>query len=221
MTTPQRPTPDLTTSDLTARTRRYWDEQAASYERAGRFERLAFGDSRRWVCDQATGDTLEVAVGTGRNLPLYGEDVRLTAIDLSPGMLAVARERAATLGRPVELREADAQKLPFTDASFDTVVATLSLCSVPDLDATVAELRRVLRPGGRLVLLDHVRPSFPPLRWLLQAAQRRADRSGEGNGEQFLRRPLENVVAQGFELERQERLRAGLLERLTARKPAA
>lgn len=209
-----------TRPDLTERTRQYWDEHAATYERAGRFERLAIGDSRAWVCEQATGDTLEVAVGTGRNLPLYGDDVRLTAIDLSPGMLAVARDRAAALGRRVDLREADAQQLPFADTSFDTVVCTLSLCAVPDLHTTVAELHRVLRPGGRLLLLDHVRPTFPPLLWVLRAVQRRVDRSGEGNGEQFLRRPLDNVVAQGFELTRQERLRGGLIERLAARKPA-
>lgn len=208
------------TGDLTERTRQYWDEMAPAYERAAGIEKLALGDSRAWVCGQADGETLEVAVGTGRNLPLYPTGVRLTGIDISPGMLAFARRRAATLRRPVELLEADAQQLPFADASFDTVVCTLSLCTVPDLHATVAEMHRVLRPGGRLLLVDHVRPTFPPLRWLLQLVQRRADRSGAGNGEQFLRRPLETLTAMGFEVQRQERLRVGLIERLAARKAA-
>lgn len=208
------------TDGRTERTRRYWDGMAPAYERAGRIEKLALGDSRAWACGQATGDTLEVAAGTGRNLPYYPRGVRLTGIDLSPGMLAYARKRAATLRRPVELREADAEALPFADASFDTVVCTLSLCTVPDLERAVAEMRRVLRPGGRLLLVDHVRPTFPPLLWLARWAQRRADRSGEGNGEQFLRRPLETVTAMGFEVERQERLRASLIERVAARKPA-
>jgi ubiquinone/menaquinone biosynthesis C-methylase UbiE len=207
--------------DPTDRARRHWDRQARSYDRSMRpIERLLLGDSRAWVCSQAGGRTLEVGVGTGLNLPLYPEPVQLTGIDFSPGMLAIARQRAAELGRAVDLREADAQHLPFSSASFDTVVSTLSLCSVPDEKAAIVEMRRVLRPGGRLLLLDHIRPSLRPLRWALTGMQWLADRFARGNGEQFLRRPLETVVAQGFALERQERFRGGALERLAARKPA-
>lgn len=206
--------------DPTERTRRHWDKQAPSYDRAmTRIERFFLGDSRAWVCSQAEGRILEVAIGTGLNLPLYPEHVQLTGIDFSPGMLAVARQRATELGRAVDLREAHAQHLPFPDASFDTVTCTLSLCSVPDEQAALAEMQRVLRPGGRLLLLDHIRPSFPPLRWLLTGMQWLVDRFAPGNGEQFLRRPLETVLARGFVLERQERFRAGAVERLAARKP--
>lgn len=200
--------------------RRYWDQYAGRYDRALRHERLLFGDSRDWVCRQAAGDTLEVAVGTGLNLDRYPRDVRLTGVDLSPGMLAVARQRAAAAGIGVRLLEADAQRLPFPGDAFDTVVCTLGLCAVPDLAATVAELWRVLRPDGRLLLLDHVRPDAHPLRWLLGGLQRAQDRVAPGSGERFLRRPLEAVVARGFQVERAERLRAGLVERLAARKPA-
>ena len=100
---------------------------------------------------------LEIAVGTGLNLPHYPDDVRLTGIEFVPAMLDIARRRAAELGRPVDLRLGDAQALEFGDSTFDTVVCTLSLCTIPDDRAAVAEVRRVLRPGGRFVLLEHVR----------------------------------------------------------------
>lgn len=206
--------------ELTDSIRRHWDRQAPAYDRSmGRVERFFLANSRAWVCSRATGRTLEVACGTGLNLPLYSEDIELTGIDLSPGMLAIARKRARELGRAADLGEADAQRLPFADASFDTVVCTLSLCSVPDEHATVAEMRRVLRPGGQLLLLDHVRPSAAPVRWALRALQVAVNTFAPGNGEQFLRRPLEVVVAQGLDVERQERFKAGAIERLVARKP--
>jgi SAM-dependent methyltransferase len=173
-----------------------WDQRAATYDATpARVERWAIGDSREWICRQARGRTLEVAVGTGRNLALYGDDVDLIGIDFSPGMLAVARRRADELGRTAQLREADAAHLPFPDASFDTVVCTLAVCAVPDRNAAIAEMHRVLRPDGRLLLLDHVER-----RWLRG-------------------RPAELAIRQGFVPEGRERLRLGLIERLSARKP--
>ncbi len=142
-----------------ARRRRAWDKQAASYDkRIGWFERRMFGEEHRpWAARRARGDVLEVAVGTGLNLPFYAPDVRLTGIDISPSMLDLARQRAADLGRAVDLREGDAHALAFPGASFDTVVCTLSLCNIPDPDRAIAEMKRVLRQDGRLVLVDHIR----------------------------------------------------------------
>jgi ubiquinone/menaquinone biosynthesis C-methylase UbiE len=206
-----------TRADETERQRRVWDKHAPSYDRSmGLTEKLFFGDGRSWACSQASGDVLEVAVGTGRNLPFYPATVRLTGIELSPAMLAIARRRAQELGRQVDFREGDAQALDFPDASFDTVVCTLSLCSIPDADKAVAEMKRVLRPGGRLLLLDHV-PSTSRLwrtvQWLIEQVTVRLE------GEHMLRRPFEIVVAEGFEIERKERLKAGIVERVAARKP--
>jgi len=118
----------------------------------GFFERVLFGDTRAWVCSQAAGDVLEVAIGTGLNLPFYPESTRLTGIEWSPAMLGVARGRAAKLGQSADLRGGDAYDLPFPDVSFDTVVCTFSLCAIPDERRAVAEMTRVLRPGGRLLL---------------------------------------------------------------------
>jgi ubiquinone/menaquinone biosynthesis C-methylase UbiE len=158
---------------------------------------------------------LEVAVGTGLNLPLYGREVRLTGIDLSTEMLDVARKRAAGAGRQVDLREGDAHALPFGEASFDTVVCTLSLCNIPDPDRAVAEMKRVLRPGGRLVLVDHVR-STNRLVYVLQKAIEFV--SIRVDGDHMTRRPLEEVVANGFHIEERERFKWGIVERLVATK---
>src|SRR2546430_16846647 len=106
---------------------------APSYDKSiGTWERLLFRGGREWACSHAIGDVLEVGVGTGRNLPLYPAAVRLTGIDLSPEMLDIARSRAAAHALKVDLPVGDAQALPFPDASFDTVVMTLVLCTIPD-----------------------------------------------------------------------------------------
>lgn len=211
--------PSLAGTDRAAETeriRRIWEKEAHRYDRhIGFMERLFFGDGREWVCAQAEGDVLEVAIGTGRNLPFYPEGVRLTGVDISPAMLGIARERAGELGREVELREADAQDLPFPGGSFDTVVCTLSLCNIPDDWGAVAEMKRVLRPGGRLLLLDHVRSSSRLGRTVQRALEVFTLRF---EGDHLLRRPLEHVRAQGFRIERQERYKQGVVERIRALK---
>jgi ubiquinone/menaquinone biosynthesis C-methylase UbiE len=201
------------------RLRRYWDKHARNYDKQMAFwERRLFGDGRQWVCAQATGDTLEVAVGTGRNLPYYPHGIRLTGIEFSPAMLDLARRQAQQLDVEVDLRLGDAQALDLPDASFDTVVCTLSLCAIPDERRAVTEMRRVLRPGGRLLLLDHV--AAAP-RWV-RAIQWLLERVTIPLGEEHLRRrPLLVVQAEGFQIQRHERAKLGIVERLAARKPPA
>jgi ubiquinone/menaquinone biosynthesis C-methylase UbiE len=204
-------------SEETERLKRHWEREAPTYDsRMSFFERVLFGDGREWVCSQAHGEVLEVAVGTGRNFPFYPEGVRLTGIDLTPAMLEIARKKADELGLDADLREGNAQELPFPDASFDAVVCTLSLCNIPDDRRAVAEMKRVLRPRGRLLLLDHVRASSKA--WL--AAQRVLESlSWRFSCDHLLRRPLEHVLAEGFEIEQRERYKAGIVERLSARRP--
>jgi ubiquinone/menaquinone biosynthesis C-methylase UbiE len=199
------------------RWRRYWDKHAASYDREMRFyDRVLFAESRTWVCAQAVGHVLEVAIGTGLNLPLYSADVQLTGIDFSPAMLGIARRRAEELGRVVDLRQADALALPFPDVCFDTVVCTFSLCAIPDEARAVSEMTRVLRPGGLLLLADHIAAAA----WPVRAVQRILEVvTVPLQGEHFLRRPLGRVQAEGLEVERRERFKLGLVERLAARKP--
>jgi ubiquinone/menaquinone biosynthesis C-methylase UbiE len=180
------------------------------------FDRVLFGDTRSWICQQVSGEVLEVAVGTGLNLEHYPPQVRVTGIELSPDMLAVARRRANDLGRQDTLRVGDAEALEFPSATFDTVVCTFSLCGIPDYRQALAEMARVLRPGGVLLLADHVASSVPALRAIQRALEWVAVPLG---GEHFRRRPLEHVRAAGFRIERHDRFAAGIVERLAARKP--
>ncbi|GAA1794580.1 class I SAM-dependent methyltransferase [Luedemannella flava] len=201
----------------TARQKRVWDRAAPRYDnQMPLLERIWFAGGREWLGRRAHGRVLEIAVGTGRNLPFYASDVALVGVDLSPAMLAIARERAAGLGRAADLRESDAERLGFADASFDTVVCALSLCSIPDPAAAIAEMKRVLVPGGTLLLVDHVASSWPPVRaaqWLLEQVTVRAA------GEHFTRRQLPLVTAAGFQIEEAERRKAGTVERIRARRP--
>ena len=206
------------TSRQRERWRRYWDRHSRGYDRQmGRMDRWLFRDTREWICRQATGEVLEVAIGTGLNLACYPSDVRLTGVELSPGMLEVARWRADELCRGVDLRLGDAEALDLADGSFDTVVCTFSLCAIPDHHRALAEMIRVLRPGGRLLLADHVASSSPVLRagQLLELA------TVPIGGEHFLRRPYDDVRAAGLTIERRDRFARGLVERLAARKPDA
>ena len=207
------------TSDQRARRlRRYWEKHARNYDKQMAFwERRLFGDGRQWVCSQASGEVLEVAVGTGANLPSYPEDIRLTGIDFSPAMLQLAQRRADELGRKVDLRVGDAHALDLPDDAFDTVVCTFSLCAIPDERRAIAEMWRVLRPGGRLLLLDHVAGTPRWVRAIQWLWERVTIPIGE---EHMLRRPLFTVQAQGFQVERAERSKLGIVERLAARKPA-
>lgn len=196
-----------------------WDKQASGYDKKmGRWERRLFGDDNRaWACERAEGDVLEVAVGTGLNIPLFDADLNVTGIDLSPKMLDIARQRADEAGRQVDLQEGDAHNLTFKDGSFDTVVCTFSLCNIPDLDQAVSEMKRVLKPGGQLILVDHIRSSVKPVYWLQKGIEVISIRI---DGDSMTRRPSGTVEAQGFEITERDRFRWGIVERLVAVKPA-
>jgi ubiquinone/menaquinone biosynthesis C-methylase UbiE len=203
----------------TERVRDIWDKMAPRFDRTmGFWEKVLFAGGREWACSQARGDVLEIAVGSGRNLPYYPRDVRLTAIELSPAMLELARARAAELGLDVDLRLGDAQALDLPDDRFETVLSTFSMCSIPDDRKAVSEAKRVLRPGGRLILFEHVRSPARPVR----AVQRVLDRlTVRFEGDHLLREPLDHVREEGFEIDEFRRSKWGIVERLAARKAVA
>ncbi len=198
-------------TDLTASAARRFDRMMASLER--RF----FPDAREWVVSRATGDTVEIAIGTGLNLPYYRADVRLTGVDLSPAMLAVAVDRAARQGRTLPAVVGDATRLPFPDASFDSLVCTFALCEVPDVGTALDEFVRVLRPGGRLLLADHVIATTA----LVRLGQRLLEAiTIPASGEHFTRRPAAQLPAQ-LTLIASHRRTNGAVEYVEARKLAA
>lgn len=176
-------------------------------------ERRMFPQSRHWVCSRARGRTLEVGVGTGANLAHYPASIDVTGIDWSRAMLDIASGRASHAHAAATLQQGDASALPFVDDSFDTVVCTFALCCIPDERAAIGEALRVLRPGGRLLLADHVASS----RWWLRALQHAADIvSVPLHGEHFCRRPIMIVRELGLTIEETERHRAGVIEHVYA-----
>jgi len=116
---------------------------------------------RKKVIGMARGWVLEVGVGTGKNLPFYPPGCSVTAIDFSPAMLERAIRRAEKLGLTVALLEMDAQHMEFADNTFDTVVATCVFCSVPDAVQGLREIKRVCKPDGQVILLEHIRSENP------------------------------------------------------------
>lgn len=214
----EAPVPTRRAGDETARVRRIYDAVAGRYDRAiALAEKVFFRGGRRWIGAQARGATLEVAIGTGRNLPHYPATARITGIELSPAMLAIARRRARSLGHDAVLCVGDAQVLPFRDHQFDTVVFSLALCTIPDERRAVAEAARVLRPGGRLVALEHVRSPHRPVRAVQRALEPLFVR---WQADHLLREPLGEATAAGLVIEHLGRSRLGIVERLVARKPA-
>ena len=113
--------------------------------------------ARERMAAGATGDVLEIGIGTGLNLGAYPVDAALHGIDPSEPALAFAEARAGRLGRAVSLTVGDAAAMPYPDDSFDVVVGSFVLCTVGDIDSTLAECRRVLRPGGTLRFVEHGR----------------------------------------------------------------
>lgn len=132
---------------------------AAIYDRLNAAaERTFLRPVREEVAGKARGRVLEIGCGTGASFPYYrGTVTELVATEPDPHMLARARTRAAAVGRTIDLRQAPAEALPFDDRSFDTVVSTLVLCTVRDPARALAEVKRVLRPGGELRFYEHVR----------------------------------------------------------------
>lgn len=126
-------------------------------------EQTVLADHRRYLVDEISGAVLDLGAGTGAMFPYFEEaaagsrDVTLFAIEPDPHMRRQAVERARDLGLDIEIESAGAEALPFADGSFDVVIASLVFCTIPDFDAALSEVARVLKPGGEFRFLEHVR----------------------------------------------------------------
>ncbi len=182
----------------TALARARYDRQAPSYDRR---QGMLEGIQRPWrkrLWGMVNGPrVLEVGVGTGLNMRYWPAHVEITAIDLAPRMLERAQARAAELGLVADLRVADAQALGFPDGSFDTAVATCVFCSVPDPVLGLRELCRVVRPGGEILLLEHMRPENSILGALTDLLTPLSVRL---TGANLNRRTLDNIRAAGLKI---------------------
>jgi ubiquinone/menaquinone biosynthesis C-methylase UbiE len=158
------------------------------------------------------GKVLEVGVGTGANISHYPADVTsLTGIDFSPGMLRYAKEKAARSRMPITLLEMDAQSMSFPDNSFDYVIVTCVLCSVPDPVAGLREIRRVCKPGGRVLLLEHMRSEQPIAGFLMDILNPVIVRMWGAN---INRRTMLSIEKAGFVVEESVNLMGTIMRRL-------
>jgi ubiquinone/menaquinone biosynthesis C-methylase UbiE len=175
-------------------------------------ERWAFSRWRKRLWSQVDGERiLEVGVGTGKNMPYYPANAQVTAVDLSEKMLARARQRAQHLGIEVDLQLMDVQQLEFPDATFDAAVASFVFCSIPDPVVGLREVARVVRPGGQLTLLEHVRVNQPVIGPAMDVLDPLVVRM---MGAHINRRTAENVWKAGLDVERMDELASGGLVKL-------
>ncbi len=190
--------------------RRKYNRNALIYDAMDRMIRDAW---RAKVIAQAVGRVLEVGVGTGNNLPFYDPAVtrEMVGIDFSPGMLAHAHRKPCRV--PHELLEMDAQELAFPDDSFDTVLATCVFCTVPDPVLGLREARRVCRPQGRILLLEHVRIDRPVVGTLMDFLD---PLSVLVIGTHINRRTVENVRQAGLRIDRVEAIHGDLVKLIYA-----
>ena len=199
--------------------RRYFDKIAPKYDQSmKRSERFVFGPARKWAASRAEGSVLELAVGTGLNLPLYPPSAQILGVDLSEAMVNLARARIVALGMADRARVevADVQALDLANESFDTVVSTYTFCTIPEPAAAAAEAFRVLRAGGSFVLVEHgpsdnrtvavVQRALDPVFVRLQA-------------DHIVRDPVPYLQAAGFRVNEIERSRLGMVFKVAATKP--
>ncbi|MFD1514607.1 class I SAM-dependent methyltransferase [Halomarina rubra] len=186
-------------------------DAAETFERFDDLEQRLVGRYRRRLFTRAQGDVLDVACGTGSNLRHVPGGCSVVGVDLSGPMLDGARREAASLSRDVTFAHADAQRLPFDDDALDTVVSALSTCTFPDPVDALAEMARVCKPSGRLLLFEHGRSSVRPLAW---GQDRLAPRHFENMGCRWNQSPEALVREAGLPVRRVDRHLAGVFSSL-------
>ncbi|MEM1504654.1 class I SAM-dependent methyltransferase [Domibacillus sp. 8LH] len=170
---------------------------------------------RKEMLARAEGEVLEVGIGTGANLPFYPSAVTcVTGIDFSSKMINLAKEEAEKAPVPVKLMEMDAEEMDFPDASFDTVVTACVFCSVPDPVQGLKEIKRVLKPGGKVLMLEHMRSEHVVLGKLMDIINPITVRMWGAN---INRKTIENIQAAGLKVKQEKQLMGSIVRELTLR----
>ena len=194
-----------------------WDRASRTYDWMTWGDERRFGEAKTRLFRQMKGRCLMVAAGTGHDFGYFPPGLTITAIDISPQMIERARPRATAYPGALDLRVMDVQALEFADETFDTVATACTFCSVPDPVRGLRELHRCLKPGGALLMFEHVRSRFGPiavLQDLLTPISRRM-------GPEMNRDTVANVLRAGFELCREQNVYVDVVKAIEARRPVA
>ncbi len=198
-------------------TQRKWDEASRTYDLFTFADDRRLGPYKRQLFRKINGTTLMVAAGTGNDFKFFPPGLAVTAIDISSKMLERAKKKAAAYAGTIELREMDVCRLDFPDASFDTVVTVCTFCSVPRPIVGLRELYRVLRPGGQMLMFEHVRSGIGVLGILMDLMTPIVSRFGPD----LNRDTVGNVQIAGFRLRRVENVYLDIVKCIEAVKAVA
>ena len=196
---------------------RAYDESADQYEKKIWFDQYILGVARlkKKLLSKATGKILEVACGTGQNFPLFAPNSEVTAVDLSPKMLEIARENAIKHGLNANLAVMDAEQLEFPDGNFDTVVSTLSTCTFPNPVKALQEMKRVCQADGLILLLEHGHSNLP---WLARYQDRNEDQHYQDHaGCRWNQDPLDLVQSADLQVLKSKRSILGMFHSMEVR----
>jgi ubiquinone/menaquinone biosynthesis C-methylase UbiE len=192
-----------------------WDFASRTYDLITWGEERRFAAAKVRLFAKMRGRCFMVAAGTGNDFRHFPSGLTITAVDISPGMAEQARRKAASYDGPLDVRVMDVQALGFPDATFDTVVTSCTFCSVPDPLRGLRELYRCLKPGGQLLMFEHLRSRIGPVA-MLQDLMTPLTRK---MGPEMNRNTVDNVLRAGFELYREQNVYLDIVKAIEARRP--
>ena len=193
-----------------------WNRASRTYDFVTWGEEMRLGPAKRRLFERMSGNCLMVAAGTGNDFGYFPPGLSITAIDISPGMVERATRKAASYDGRLDVRVMDVQGLELPEAALDTVVTVCTFCSVPDPLRGLREVYRCLKPGGQLLMFEHVRSRIGPIA-VMQDLFTPISRC---MGPDMNRDTVANVLRAGFELWREENVYMDVVRAIEARRPA-